>query len=92
MATTEQFLSDFCRDLIAHPGERLEIIKGYTSLLQLRENAARWDEIETIHQWLQKPKNYDQMDTLAKTQWIVMTMGKIGSWLDARKATLDGHI
>lgn len=34
MTYTEQFLSDFTRDLIAFPGERLAVIKGYAKHLE----------------------------------------------------------
>jgi hypothetical protein len=48
MTSTKQFLSDFCRDLVAHPGDRPAIIKGYSKLLDSRENAARDDELDIV--------------------------------------------
>lgn len=43
MTTPEQFLTDFCKDLVAHPGKRPEFIKGYARLLDLRERATARD-------------------------------------------------
>ncbi len=52
--------------------------------LTAREASIRKDEIAPIHQIVQKPKNYDDMDTAQQQVWVIMALGQIGSYLDDR--------
>lgn len=56
------------------------------------EVEARIDELAQPHQWLQKPKDYDDMTTVDQTLWAVMTLGKLGSWFDARVVALQNQL
>lgn len=35
--TPQKFLEDFTKDMVAHPGNRPELIKGYAKLMEMRE-------------------------------------------------------
>lgn len=48
MVDATKFLSDFCKDLVAHPGNRPELIAGYAKHLEARENAIRVEEVKSI--------------------------------------------
>jgi hypothetical protein len=54
-----------------------------------REVEAAFNELQPIHMFVQKPKGYDKMNTMDQTLWAIKTLGKIGSYCDERKATLD---
>jgi hypothetical protein len=65
------------------------ILTHVQELIAAAERKARDDENSTIHRWVQKPKDYDSLSTLEQAKWTIMTLGKIGSWLDARHAELQ---
>jgi hypothetical protein len=39
LPTAEAFLTDFVKDIVANPGHRPELIKGYARHMELREEA-----------------------------------------------------
>ena len=64
------------------------ILKHQQAAINRAVAEARLAELAPIHQKVQKPKNYDQMDTAQQQVWVIMALGEIGSYLDERVATL----
>lgn len=58
------------------------------ALIAKAAQEARIDENSTIHQWVQKPDKYDELNVMEQLEWVMMTLGKIGSYLDARQVEL----
>lgn len=48
MISAKEFLSDFTRDIVAHPSERPAIIAGYARHMEARENSIIFHELEAI--------------------------------------------
>jgi hypothetical protein len=48
MPTPKEFLTDFTKDLVRHPGNRPELIAGYARHMEARELAARIGEVESL--------------------------------------------
>lgn len=64
-------------------------IADLEKLVQSEIRQARLAELAPIHAVLQKPKNYESMDTAQQQVWVIMAVGTIGSHLDERVAQLQ---
>lgn len=89
MVDAKEFLTQFTKDLIANPAHRMEMIAGWAKHMEARELEIARRELQPIHTLVQKPSNYGEMKTIEQTLWVVKALGKIGTYCDDRKVTLD---
>lgn len=70
--TAKQFLEDFTRDLVKHPGGRPEIIAGYAKHMEAREEALTRRFYDVFHNKGNHPAYHDEQVEYLRRHWPML--------------------